>query len=139
VLQAQIQCRLRSLPIPREAILHFLLSAMSRLGLEDAEVTVRVTTDRALARANRRWRGRKGSTDVLSFPGPRGGAYLGDIMVSGPAAARQGKELGHGTAVECARLILHGLLHLAGYDHESDDGEMAALEEEMWRALMEDE
>ena len=76
---------------------------------------------------NRRYRGKDRSTDVLAFPG-EGPALLGDIVVSVPYAAREAARRGEPVAREVDRLLLHGFLHLMGYDHEVDDGEMEALE-----------
>ena len=93
-------------------------------------LAVRFVGDRAMSRLNRRFRGRNVTTDVLSFPGEDSpeGKYLGDIAVSVPAARRQAAAAGHSAGRELRVLILHGLLHCLGYDHESDEGEMAMLE-----------
>lgn len=94
-----------------------------------AGLTVRITGDRELRRLNREFLGVDESTDVLSFPfgdggereaGPSGeDLYLGDIAVSWPAACRQAGELGHTPPLELAFLVVHGVLHLAGFDHGS--------------------
>jgi probable rRNA maturation factor len=90
---------------------------------------------------NRRFRGRKGTTDVLSFPSEQDefekleGPNLGDVVISLEQAARQAAEHGLEFEGEVAQLILHGLLHLCGYDHEADDGEMNALELRLRRRL----
>jgi probable rRNA maturation factor len=76
---------------------------------------------------NRRFRRKDRSTDVLSFPAGDG-ALLGDIVICVPYAARKARRLRGGTSREMDRLLLHGYLHLLGYDHETDDGEMDALE-----------
>ena len=83
---------------------------------------------------NRIWRGKRATTDVLSFPAEQAefekaeGLSLGDIVISIEQAARQAKEHGLAFENEIAQLILHGLLHLSGYDHETDKGEMNRLE-----------
>jgi probable rRNA maturation factor len=88
----------------------------SRLGEEERELTVRVTGDRELRRLNKAFLGLDETTDVLSFPsGDRG--YLGDLALSWPAVVRQAETFGHPPAVEAALLIVHGLLHLLGWDH----------------------
>ena len=91
-------------------------------------MTVFLTTDNALQDLNRRFRGENKSTDVLSFPAKphlqHRGKIAGDVAISVDAAQRQSAEQGHALAVELKVLILHGLLHLAGYDHENDAGEM---------------
>ena len=81
---------------------------------------------------NRRFRQKNKATDVLSFPSPTKG-MAGDIAISLEIAASNAEALGHPLATEVKILILHGLLHLAGYDHEIDDGEMRAREAELRR------
>jgi probable rRNA maturation factor len=76
---------------------------------------------------NRRFRGKNKATDVLSFPSQTRGV-AGDIAISLEIATRNAAALGHDLATEVKVLILHGMLHLAGYDHEIDDGEMQARE-----------
>ena len=106
-----------------------------------AGATVAFVSDRAMRELNRRWRGKAGTTDVLSFPSgqeefERGeGASLGDVVVSVEQAARQAAEHGLDFDNEVEQLILHGLLHLCGYDHERDGGEMNALELRLRRRL----
>ncbi len=93
------------------------------------EVTVLLTSDVAIRRLNRQFRGKNKATDVLSFPAlemVRGVA--GDLAISVETARRQAREQGHALGVEIKVLMLHGLLHLAGYDHETDSGEMARRE-----------
>ncbi|MGA8151031.1 MAG: rRNA maturation RNase YbeY [Terriglobales bacterium] len=97
---------------------------------------VLVTTSGELQQLNRRFRGKNRPTDVLSFPAARGIAdFAGDVAISAEIAARNAAELGHTAATEVKLLALHGILHLAGYDHERDDGEMARKEERIRRAL----
>jgi probable rRNA maturation factor len=93
-----------------------------------SELTVRVTGDRELRRLNREFLGEDHATDVLSFPGGEGG-YLGDLALSWPAVLRQAGEFGHAPEVEAALLVVHGLLHLLGWDHAtpSDEGAMTGL------------
>ncbi|HEV2761987.1 MAG TPA: rRNA maturation RNase YbeY [Pyrinomonadaceae bacterium] len=106
-----------------------------------AGVTVAFVSDRAMRGLNRRWRGKRGTTDVLSFPSGQDefekaeGASLGDVVVSVEQAARQALEHGLSFENEVEQLILHGLLHLCGYDHETDDGEMNRLELRLRRRL----
>jgi len=95
-----------------------------------------VTTSRELQQLNRRFRGKNRSTDVLSFPAVPGIAnFAGDVAISAEIAARNAAELGHTAAAEIKILALHGILHLAGYDHERDDGEMARKEDRMRKVL----
>lgn len=94
------------------------------------EVNILVTSNRELQSLNRRFRGKNQPTDVLSFPaqvGRRGDA-AGDIAISADMAAINGNKLGHSARQEIKILLLHGLLHLAGYDHERDNGTMARKE-----------
>lgn len=94
------------------------------------EVSVYFCGDRRMAALNGRWRRRKRPTDVLSFPagGAPADGFLGDIVISVPYATRQARRRGEAPAREIDRLLLHGYLHLLGYDHETDQGEMEALE-----------
>ena len=95
-------------------------------------VTVAVTTDARMRALNRRFRRVHTTTDVLSFPaGERG--VLGDIVIAEGVARRQAKAAGHPVAMEFKVLALHGLLHLMGYDHETDDGRMARAEARLRR------
>ncbi len=102
-------------------------------------LSVRFAGDRAMRDLNRRFRGRDRTTDVLSFPGgaTREGEHLGDIAVSVPQARRQAAERGHPVARELRTLLLHGLLHCLGHDHEADRGEMEALERGLRRRWVE--
>jgi probable rRNA maturation factor len=76
---------------------------------------------------NRQFRGKDMATDVLSFPSESRG-FLGDIVIAAGVAARQARDAGHSVQTELRVLSLHGLLHLLGYDHETDDGQMARVE-----------
>ena len=95
-----------------------------------ASLAIRFVGDRMMRRLNRDYRGRDTTTDVLSFPGEvtAEGRHLGDIAVSVPAARRQADALGHSVSRELRVLLLHGVLHCMGYDHESDGGEMLRIE-----------
>ena len=83
------------------------------------DVSIRITSSREMRELNRRFRKKNKPTDVLSFPSnlPK---WAGDIAISAEIAASNAAELGHSTETELKILILHGLLHLAGYDHETD-------------------
>lgn len=112
----------------------FVERALKVVPAKGAGVTLAFVSDRAMQELNRRWRGKQGTTDVLSFPAGQEefekveGTTLGDVVVSVEQAARQAAEHGLDFEGEVAQLILHGLLHLCGYDHETDSGEMNALE-----------
>ncbi len=98
------------------------------------EFAVCIASEDALRRANRQFRGRPHATDVLSFPdGGRG--RLGDILISARRAQAQARERGHAVEEELKILLLHGILHLLGHDHERDHGEMRRLERSWRRRL----
>ena len=107
----------------------FVLRARRAVGLRGS-VTVLITSSREMRSLNGRFRGKNKATDVLSFPpqfhSPR---FAGDIAISGEIASENARRLGHSPAEEVKILALHGVLHLAGFDHESDNGKMAKLEE----------
>lgn len=97
------------------------------------QVTVLLTSDVEIRRLNRQFRGKNKATDVLSFPALEMVAGVmsdlaGDLAISVETARKQAHEQGHSLTVEIKVLMLHGLLHLAGYDHETDHGEMARRE-----------
>lgn len=110
------------------------------------DLTVAIVSDGRMRALNRAYRGKDYATDVLSFPAtepvedrarkPDRGphlrrnlvSFLGDVVIAGGVAARQADEAGHSLRVELRILALHGLLHLLGYDHETDAGEMARVE-----------
>lgn len=110
----------------------FLSTLLPALGVDDSSFSVVFITDRDIRRYNRDYRGLDKPTDVLSFRG--GNGYLGDILISSETAynqARKSNRLTFETNVQ--RLVLHGLLHLMGYDHETDKGEMKAFERRLRR------
>jgi probable rRNA maturation factor len=124
-----------SLAIPSSrALARFLSQARSALGLR-GDVSVLITTDREIRRLNRQYRGKNKATDVLSFPADpivkKQEKIDGDIAISVHTASRQAAEQGHALATELRVLILHGLLHLAGFDHEIDDGRMERRERQL--------
>lgn len=96
----------------------------------DGRVAILVTDNREMQRLNRQFRKKDKPTDVISFPSESDG-IAGDIAISADIARANGRELGHGTMTELKILILHGMLHLAGYDHERDSGEMARKEKKL--------
>ena len=98
------------------------------------EFAVVIASDASLRSANQRFRGKRGTTDVLSFPDGQDGR-LGDILISAARAARQAEEFGHSVEDELKILVLHGLLHLLDYDHESDDGRMQRAEKRLRKKL----
>jgi probable rRNA maturation factor len=108
--------------------------------LEDSEVHVLIAGDDRLQRLNDRYLGRNRPTDVLSFPDgdllPSGRVLQGEVVISLDAARRQAEELGHDELRELSELALHGVLHLVGYDHERDQGEMDDIELQLREELL---
>jgi probable rRNA maturation factor len=104
-------------------------------------VTIVFVSDRLMSELNLHWRDKSGTTDVLSFPAEQaefemaGGPTLGDIVISVERAVKQARENSWSVENEIAQLILHGLLHLCGYDHETDNGEMNRLEIKLRKRL----
>ena len=119
--------------VSRKALVRFAARAHRAAGLH-GEVHVLVTGDAELRRLNRQFRHKDKPTDVLSFPG-LDAESAGDVAISAATAARNARRLGHSTADELKVLLLHGFLHLAGYDHEHDQGEMARKEQRLRREL----
>jgi probable rRNA maturation factor len=108
--------------------------------LDDVEVHVLMTGDEKIRELNGRFRDRHEATDVLSFPDgsmlPHGRTLLGQVVISMDRARAQAARLGHSEVRELEELLLHGVLHLSGYDHTGDDGEMDALELRLRRELL---
>jgi probable rRNA maturation factor len=123
-------------PLSKLGLARFVMRARSLAGIA-GQVDVLLTDDATMQRLNRSFRGKNKATDVLSFPAldllPQDGPerHTGDLAISLEIAARQAGALGHSLGDEVRILILHGLLHLAGFDHERDGGEMAAREAEL--------
>lgn len=95
------------------------------------EISILFCGDRKMRSLNREYRGIDRSTDVLAFPSgaaSAGGVFAGDVIVSVPYARRQARKRGESPARELDRLLVHGFIHLLGYDHETDEGQMDALE-----------
>lgn len=133
--------RQRKIPIDCERWQAFVEKAWRFIPTDAAGVTVAFVSDRAMTELNRLWRHLRGTTDVLSFPAVQDefekieGSSLGDVVISVEQAARQAKENGLSFNQEIAQLILHGLIHLCDYDHETDSGEMNRLELRLRRQL----
>lgn len=123
-----------------EALGRFVLLARRAVPLA-AKVNVLVTSRDEMRRLNLRFRKKNKPTDVLSFPADsssnraRPGALVGEIAISADVAARNAAMLGHSAAMEVKILALHGILHLAGFDHERDNGGMARKEAQLRRKL----
>lgn len=125
-----------ALGLSRGGLTRFLRHAQRTVGLA-GEIEVLLADDRVLQRLNRHFRHQNKPTDVLSFPAAAeaGSTHMGDLAISLETAARQAEEHGHTLRDEVRVLLLHGILHLRGMDHEVDGGEMAAREAELRRRL----
>ncbi len=138
--------RQRTVRVARPPLELFLRRVRRQLGLGKAEVTICLVTDAEIARMNQSFRKKKGPTDVLSFPSvPRrrpvrlparsSAKFLGDIAISPAVARRNARQHGRVLPAELKILILHGVLHLLGYDHETDRGQMDRVEHRLRRRL----
>ena len=142
--------RQRAVRLARRPLELFLRRVKNELGFGEAGVTVCLVSDAEIARMNETFRKKKGPTDVLSFPSAarrrpvrlgRGsvaainGEYLGDIAISPATARRYARKKGRKLPNELQVLILHGVLHLLGYDHEKDHGEMERMERKLRKRL----
>ena len=145
-----IENRQRVVRVRLRPLEEFLQNIGEEIGLGPECVAVRLIGDAEMARLNETYRRKKGPTDVLSFPVAADsakpgtlrqqvrkarGAFLGDIAISPKAARRNAKSLRRGLPEELKVLILHGVLHLLGYDHETDHGEMERIEMRLRRKL----
>jgi probable rRNA maturation factor len=150
--------RQRRVPVPVDDLERFLARARRALRLPTDSLTVCLVTDGEIARWNRAYRGKPRPTDVLSFRAEGGGngsahngrrrrssasfassrspaSYLGDIAIAPAVARRNARRFGRTFDDEMRILILHGMLHLMGYDHETDTGQMDRREKRLRRAL----
>jgi probable rRNA maturation factor len=121
----------------------------AELGFPADGVAVQLVSDAAMKRLNWKFRGKRGSTDVLSFPAQpgegrargrrrrsaNGKGYVGDIAISPEMARRSARRDSRPLPDELRMLVLHGMIHLAGYDHETDQGQMQKLESALRRRL----
>jgi probable rRNA maturation factor len=149
--------RQRRIALAIRPLSDFLDRARRELGFPESAVTVRLISDSAMAQLNRRFRGKSGPTDVLSFPadairqrrslprrwkrinangnGTGDADYIGDIALSPETARRNARLYSRSLPEELRILVLHGLIHLAGFDHETDEGQMERLERRLRRRL----
>jgi probable rRNA maturation factor len=142
--------RQRTVRVALPPLRAFLGRVRDELGLGEAGVTICFVNDAEIAQLNKTFRKKKGPTDVLSFPGGarrrpvsmrrssvrrKAGEYLGDIAISPATARRYAKKHGRKLPRELRVLILHGVLHLLGYDHETDRGEMERIERRLRKRL----
>ncbi len=137
----EVVSRQRKIPLDCDRWQAFAKKALKTVRPDGTGVTIAFVSDRAMRELNRMWRHKSGTTDVLSFPANPDefenweGSSLGDVVISVEQAAKQAKENKLSFDGEIAQLILHGLLHLCGYDHSTDDGEMNRLEMRMRKRL----
>ena len=128
--------RQRKTRIDTKAWESFAEKAAAAIGKKGSTATIAFVSDKAIRQFNHQFRNIDKATDVLSFPADDTDKLnLGDIAISVDTAARQAKENGLTFDEEVAQLILHGLLHLSGYDHETDNGEMNRLEVRLRKKL----
>ena len=133
--------RQRKMPLDCKRWQAFVEKAWRVIPSNAEGVTIAFVSDRAMRELNRLWRHKQGTTDVLSFPVKQDefekaeGSSLGDIVISVEQAERQARENGLTLDQEIAQLVLHGLIHLCGYDHATDKGEMNRLEIRLRRKL----
>ena len=112
--------------LSRRDITAFVRRVLRAAGAEEEELSIAFVDDDAMRELNRRFRRKSKTTDVLTFSGDA--PLLGEIVISLDQARRQAAAEKHSLATEVRYLILHGILHAMGYDHETDNGEMNALE-----------
>jgi probable rRNA maturation factor len=145
-----IVSRQREVRLNRRSLETFWRRVKDELGLGESEITICLVSDAEIARMNAAFRKKKGPTDVLSFPavqrrrpvlveaGRRKKKLereLGDIAISPATARRNARKFGRTLTREMRLLMLHGVLHLLGYDHETDNGRMNRLERKLRRRL----
>jgi probable rRNA maturation factor len=130
-------------------LVRFFVRMNREMGLHGESAFVRLVSDAEMCRLNTRYRHKPKTTDVLSFPAeqrtsPRTlrartkqlcGSFLGDIAISPVVARRNARTFGRSTSEEICVLMLHGILHLLGYDHETDRGEMERVEAKLRKRL----
>ncbi len=130
----------RGTKIDRTQWEQFTRKAMQMVGKEEEGITIAFVSNRRMRELNKRFRHLDKTTDVLSFPSEQdefsaSSPMLGEVAIAVEQAAKQAGENGLNFEQEIAQLILHGLLHLCGYDHERDNGEMNKLELQLRRKL----
>lgn len=126
--------------IDRSALEDWLALFVAEVAPRPASLGVRLVGDEEMQEFNRQFRGKDAPTDVLSFPGGESaeGHHLGDVIISVPTARQQAESRGHSTQRELRLLLVHGVLHCLGHDHEVDSGEMEQLESDLRRRWLAD-
>ena len=133
-MMVEVVNRQRRVKVDPDAWTTFAEKALNAIGNSESSATIAFISDSNIRKLNQQFRGVDKATDVLSFPADEPD-NLGDVAISVETAAKQAKENGLSFDDEIAQLILHGLLHLAGYDHETDNGEMNRFELRLRRKL----
>ena len=126
--------RQRRVSVDEDDLSVFLVRLRRVLRLPPESFSAVLVSDRRIRELNRRYRKRSAATDVLSFS-LRENGYLGEVVISAPTAHRQARRYRHRVEEEVKLLLLHGVLHLLGYDHETDRGQMARREHTLRRRL----
>lgn len=121
-------------PALAEALTSDAEALLAAVELSDAELSFVLCSDAHIQGLNRAWRGKDAPTDVLSFP-QEDEELLGDLVISVPTATRQAQERGTPLETELRVLMVHGLLHLLGYDHETNDEDLAEMADAERRVL----
>lgn len=130
--------RQRRVRVDEEDLGRFSAALSCLLRLRPESFTIALVSDRRSAALNRRYRGRSHPTDVLSFSAgrsPRNNGSLGDVVISAETARRNARRYRHSLEEEVKLLMVHGVLHLLGYDHETDHGRMNRREHSLRRRL----
>jgi probable rRNA maturation factor len=132
--------RQRRVPVAIRPLQQFYERVLRELGFAPGSVDIQLISDDAMTRLNETFRRKRGPTDVLSFPAngarpKRGAEYIGDIAISPETARRNAQRFSRSFPVEMRILILHGMIHLAGFDHETDHGQMDRLERRLRKRL----
>jgi probable rRNA maturation factor len=132
--------RQRRVPVAIHPLQQFYELVRRELGFAPESVTIQLISDENMAQLNKTFRKKQGPTDVLSFPAngarPKAGAeYVGDIAISPETARRNARRFSRSLPLEMRILILHGMIHLAGFDHETDHGEMDRFERRLRKRL----
>ena len=127
--------------IETEPLKLMAIELLDQLCSGSVEVSLAFVDDTEMRRLNRTYRGIDTTTDVLSFPlhekTGQDRIYLGDVAIATDTARKQALSLGHSLQTEISQLFAHGMIHLCGYDHETDDGEMHALETRLQQEIVE--
>lgn len=128
--------------LPQEELVEWTQLVLNEVSKRDCMVSLSFVDDQKIRELNLEYRNKDSKTDVLSFSQVEGeefvfpNAFLGDIVIAVPYVVKQAKGLGHSPLEEVKYLILHGVLHLLGYDHdEQEEGEMSVLEKQIYKKL----